>query len=119
MTLKPCSFSASTTYMIPQGYSASTFSAKEANNAFTYVFILFMCACVSRFLTQCPIALKRHHDHSNFYKGKHLIGAGLQVQRFSPWSSWQNMERAGRHGAGEGAQSSTPDPQAAGRDLGF
>jgi hypothetical protein len=32
--------------------------------------------------------VKRHHDHSNSYKGKHLIGADLQVQRFSPLSSW-------------------------------
>jgi hypothetical protein len=28
--------------------------------------------------------MKRHHD-----QGKHLIGASLQVQRFSPVSSWQ------------------------------
>ena len=26
------------------------------------------------------IAVKRHHDHGNSYKGKHLIGAGLQVR---------------------------------------
>ena len=24
--------------------------------------------------------MKRHHDHSNSYKGKHLIGAGLQFR---------------------------------------
>ena len=54
------------------------------------------------------IAVKRLHDHNNSYKGKHLIGAGLQLQRFSPLSSWQEAwQRAGRHGAGEGAQSST------------
>ena len=35
------------------------------------------------------IAAKRHHDQDNSYKGKHLIGAGLQVQRCSPLSSWQ------------------------------
>jgi hypothetical protein len=29
------------------------------------------------------IAVKRHHDHGNSYKGKYLIGAGLQFQRFS------------------------------------
>jgi hypothetical protein len=29
----------------------------------------------------------RHHDQGNSYKGQHLIGAGLQVQRFSPLSS--------------------------------
>jgi hypothetical protein len=26
--------------------------------------------------------VKRQHDHSNFYKGKHLTGAGIQFQRF-------------------------------------
>ena len=30
------------------------------------------------------IAVKRHNDQGNSYKGKHLIGASLQVQRFSP-----------------------------------
>ena len=34
------------------------------------------------------IVVKRHHDHSDSYKGQHLIGAGLQFQRFSPLSSW-------------------------------
>jgi hypothetical protein len=24
--------------------------------------------------------VKRHHDHGNSYKGKHLIGAGLQFR---------------------------------------
>jgi hypothetical protein len=38
---------------------------------------------------------------------QHLIGAGLQVLRFSPLSSWQEArQRPGRHGAG-GAESST------------
>jgi hypothetical protein len=32
------------------------------------------------------IAVKRHHGHGNSYKGKHLTGAVLQVQRFSPLS---------------------------------
>jgi hypothetical protein len=26
--------------------------------------------------------VKRHHDQGNSYKGQHLIGAGLQIQRF-------------------------------------
>ena len=34
------------------------------------------------------MAGKRHHDQSNFYKGKHLIRAGLEFQRFSSLSSW-------------------------------
>jgi len=38
----------------------------------------------------------------NSYKGKHLIGTGLQVQRFSPLSSWlEALQHPGRPGAGE------------------
>jgi len=33
--------------------------------------------------------VNRHHDQCKFYKGQHLIAAGLQVQRFSPLSSRQ------------------------------
>jgi len=33
--------------------------------------------------------MNRHHDQGKSYKGQHLIGAGLQVQRFSPLSSRQ------------------------------
>ena len=40
-----------------------------------------------KFYLRVFIAVKRHHDHSNSYKGKHLIGAGLQVRRFGPLSS--------------------------------
>jgi hypothetical protein len=48
-----------------------------------------------------------HHVLVNSYKGQFLIGADLQVQRFSPLSSWQEAwQHPGRHGAG-GAQSST------------
>jgi hypothetical protein len=28
--------------------------------------------------------VKSHHDQGNSYKGQHLIGASIQVQRFSP-----------------------------------
>jgi hypothetical protein len=38
------------------------------------------------------IALERHHDQSNSYKGKHLTRAGLQLQRFSPLPSWQELQ---------------------------
>lgn len=39
---------------------------------------------------------------------KYLIGAGLQVQRFSPLSSWwEAWQHAGRCGAEEGAEGST------------
>jgi len=44
-----------------------------------------------------------------YYKGKHLTGAGLQFQRFSPSSSswWEARQCAATHGAGEGTQNST------------
>jgi hypothetical protein len=36
-------------------------------------------------------AVNRHHDQGKSYKKQHLIGAGLQVQRFSPLSSrWEH-----------------------------
>jgi hypothetical protein len=51
------------------------------------------------------IAVKRHHDQGNSYKGKYLIGAGLQFQMYSPFSSGK------QHGIiqadMEGAESST------------
>ena len=57
--------------------------------------------------------MKRHHEHSNSYKGIHLIGAGLPFQRFSPLSSWQEAwQYAGRYAAGA-AESLHLDPQPA------
>ena len=45
------------------------------------------------------IAVKRHHDHGNSYKGKHFTGASLQSQRFSPllswWEAWRGSLQAG------------------------
>ena len=35
------------------------------------------------------VSVKRHHDQGNSYKEQHLIGAGLQFQRFSPLALWQ------------------------------
>ncbi|MGZ7186066.1 hypothetical protein ACXWN6_09700 [Streptococcus pyogenes] len=32
------------------------------------------------YLSHCSIAVMRHHDHRNSYKGKHLSGAGLQFR---------------------------------------
>jgi hypothetical protein len=52
-------------------------------------------------LVRVSIAMKRHHDHSNSYKGKQLIRAGFQFQRFSLLLSWQHADR---HGAREGAE---------------
>ena len=57
-------------------------------------------------LVRVSIAMKRHHDHDNSYKGRHLIGTSLQIQRFSPLSEKEAWQHAGRHGAREGAESS-------------
>jgi len=53
------------------------------------VFYLTSSLCLSLGFT----VVNRHHDHGKSYKG-HLIGAGLQVQRFCPLSS-----RWGEHGS--------------------
>ena len=56
-------------------------------------------------LARVSMAVNRHHDQGNSYEGQHLIGAGLQAQRFSPLSSWQEAgQHPGRQGAGEGAK---------------
>jgi hypothetical protein len=46
--------------------------------------------------------MKRYCDQGNSYKRQYLIGAGLQVQRFSPSSSsWQEeWQHPGRQGTG-------------------
>jgi len=62
--------------------------------------------------------MKGHHDHSGFYKGKCLVGAGLLFERFSSSSSWQGIgQHANRHGAREGAGSSTSGPVGSRRRL--
>jgi hypothetical protein len=40
-------------------------------------------------LVRVSTAVKSHHNQCKFYKEHHLIGAGLQVQRFSPLLSMQ------------------------------
>jgi hypothetical protein len=53
-------------------------------------------------LDMVSIAVKRHHDQGNSYKEQHLIGDGLQVQRFSPLSwqeAWQHADRRGAAGS--------------------
>jgi hypothetical protein len=63
---------------------------------------------------QMKTAVNRHHDKGNSYK-EHLIGVGLQVQRFSPVSTmaWQHP---GRHGL-EKLRVLTLVPKAARRRL--
>ena len=62
--------------------------------------IFYNCLWVS-------IAVNRHHDQDNSYKRQHLIRAGLQVLRSSPFSSClETWQHAGQYGIG-GAESST------------
>jgi hypothetical protein len=50
--------------------------------------------------------VKRHHDQGNFYKGQHVVRAGLLVLRFSPLSWQEAWQHPGRYGTG-GAEGST------------
>lgn len=68
-------------------------------------------------LRQCSDAVKRHYDDSSSYKRIHLIGAILQLQRFSPFLSWWGVwKHTGSYVAGEVAESSSMDPQSLGRE---
>ena len=61
----------------------------------------------SNCLGQHSIVEKTCFEHSTSYKGKQLIGAGLQIQKFSPLLSWWEIVwLVVRHGA-TGAQGST------------
>jgi hypothetical protein len=52
--------------------------------------------------------VKRHQGQDNSYKGQHLIGAGLQVQRFGPLSSrLEHWQPPGRHSIGGGESSAS------------
>ena len=44
----------------------------------------FLQRCII-ILVWFSIAVKRHHDYSNSYKGKYLIGNSLQFQKFGSW----------------------------------
>jgi hypothetical protein len=54
---------------------------------------LLIIACSDFSLNLGFIAVNRHHDQGKTYKGQHLIGASLQVQRFSLVSSSQEHGR--------------------------
>ena len=58
------------------------------------------------------MAMNRHHNHSKSYKGQHLIGVDLQVQRFNGLVIKARAGHyPGRHGAhrAEGSASSSED----------
>jgi len=70
--------------------------------------------------------MNRHHDQFKSYKGQHLIGAGLQIQKFSPLSSRQEhgsiqagmgQEELSSTSSPEGSQEQTEHPQAARRRV--
>ena len=69
---------------------------------FSIPFLLLLVSLPMGVLVRVFIAVKRHHDRDNSYKGKHLRGSGLQFQGFSPLSSrWEAWWCADRHSAGE------------------
>ena len=43
----------------------------------------FLLLTLDAVLVRISIMEKRHHDQGHSYKGQHLIGAGLQVQRLA------------------------------------
>lgn len=55
-------------------------------------------------LVKVSIAMKRHYEHRLSSKGNYFVGAGLQFRSFS---SLALRCHTGRHGAGDGAESST------------
>jgi hypothetical protein len=64
--------------------------------------------------------VKKHHNQDNFYKRKHVIGAGLWMQRFNPLSSWwEAWQHPDKHGTGERAESSTSGSEGSRRRLDF
>ena len=85
------------THISHRRFHAATFSAKwdtrwlasfniELNLSqlqFNKRFASQSAKCFEYCLSWGFIAVKRCHDHGNCYKGKHLIGSGLQSQRFS------------------------------------
>lgn len=44
------------------------YDRSEGRLLFTYC-----CSAMGYYLSQCSIPVKRHHDHGNFYKLKHLL----------------------------------------------
>ena len=59
-------------------------------------------------LVRVSIVVKKHHDHGNSYKGKHLIEVLAYSLRGSAHCHCGEIWwLASRHGAGEGAESST------------
>jgi hypothetical protein len=48
------------------------------------------------------MALKRGHDHTNSYKGKHLIEAGLQFQRFTQRVHMEGLKAPAAYAAEDG-----------------
>jgi hypothetical protein len=72
---------------------STTLTLYQLYSPFCFYFKLTLCLKVF-------IAVRRHHDQSNYCKSKHLIGTGLQFQGFSPlYSRWGDWQHAGRHSA--------------------
>ena len=68
-----------------------------------------VCA-LSHCLSQCSIAVNRHHDRGKSYKGKYLIeGCSLFKRFLSTFFIVGSMEIVNRPGAGEVVESSTSE----------
>jgi hypothetical protein len=61
-------------------YSFAAFSIIDCPQSLHKDFYYSISESMLYVLVRASIAVKRHHDHSNFYKEKHLIGAGLQFR---------------------------------------
>jgi len=59
-----------------------------------------LSCCEDRVLVRISIAVKRHYNHNNSYKGKPLTDAGLHFRGLVQTS------HIGRHGVGKGAENS-------------
>ena len=82
-------------------------SLTRCHHSMKHLRILDGIFCTGIVLVRVSIAMNRHHDQHNSYKGQHLIGAGLQGLRSSSLSSWQEAWQCpGRHSTG-GAERST------------
>lgn len=72
--------------------------SQNVNYTIIFYVLAFICCFSEGFL-----ATEICHVQDNSYKGKHLVGVGLQFQ--SSW--WEAQPCAGRHDAGEKVKSST------------
>jgi hypothetical protein len=69
------------------GWQSSKFIATGAG-----LLSLILCRLHNDCVDQCPVAVKRHHDHSNSYKSKNLLGLAY---RFRGLVHYQQQQKHG------------------------